>query len=79
MNFNETGMNFNETGIHPRSMGMDCNRKATPYGSMGMDCDETGIGLFFADKELNRSAAEVPVFADLVFQKAFVRLFDPLG
>ena len=41
----------------------------------------TGAFLFillFPNKYINRRSRKVPVFPDLVFQEAFVRLFDPL-
>lgn len=34
--------------------------------------------LLFPNKYINRRSRKVPVFPDLVFQEAFVRLFDPL-
>ena len=34
--------------------------------------------LLFPNKYINRCSCEVPVFPDLIFQEAFVRIFDPL-
>ena len=51
-------------------------RVSLTFGTPSFFIDKTG--LFFADKDIDRSTGKVPVLADLVFEETAVWFFHPL-